>query len=72
MSVSPNVSAAMRAAPGTPGGSTPRTKSERLANSGVRAETMPVTTDRRGGPTEHELPAKSAKPHVRQGTWERG
>ena len=27
---------------------------------------------RRGGPTEHELPAKSAKPHARQGTWRLG
>ena len=38
----PNDSESTRAASGTPGGSTPRTKSERFANSGVRADAMPI------------------------------
>ena len=38
----PNARASTRAASGTPGGSTPRTRRERSANSGVRAEAMPI------------------------------
>jgi len=45
-----------------------RTVGELRSESGDNAR----DTDRRSGPTEHELPAKSAKPHAPEGTWENG
>src|SRR5258708_1849389 len=43
MSASPNASAPTRAAAIPPGGNTPRTRSKRSRNSGVSAETTPIT-----------------------------